>query len=555
MPKLKRSIRATIGDTNVGEPSTEDMTVVKDPKDNPTDDQYTSSAVLLGLIIILGATLRFYDLGTESYWFDEIYSLHSAQESLAWHIKSIISVGNAPIYPILSHFWMNAFGSSETAFRSLSALAGIGCIVVMYLVARELFGRKVALVSAFLMSISEFQIYYSQEARYYSVFLLVTLFSFFYFIRALRSGRLSYFALYALSSVLMYYSHTFGLFVLVAQSLYFLLQWNRYRTVKMLWLSCQMVIVLAIAPGLFGSVKGPLSTEAHNIATGTKYWPPDPTLLDVLRIVLKYLFPGRHGLGWTMIALNSLAGMAFFVIGALFFAVLKGKNRSQASPEGRISRVKVSSNNSSELLLVVCWFLCPIILLYISSKLISPMFIPRYVVSASPAFYLLVALGIMMLSKVVPVLVSLGTLMVLIAPGLQGYYSKDVKEQWREVARYVEENSKKEDSVIFAPDEEGQSKCFYWYYRGNLHSCGIDVNLRNNEAAIADELARCTAGSKRFWLIVRGHSTVKEPFRAFFLDRERANKGISLIQHQEFVLISVYLFAIANQCMRSRGSF
>jgi len=199
------------------------MSVLRTLKNKPTFDQHLASILLPCLVIILGAALRFYDLGTESYWHDEVIMLHVAggdPESILVEVQD----GRPPVYVLLAHLGMQVFGATEVATRFPSALAGIASIAAMYAVGSQLFGKRVGLLSAFLMAISEFQIRYSQDFRYYSVFVLITLFSFFFFVKALKERRISHFVLHVLANVFLFYTHTFGVFVLVAPNLYFLLQ-------------------------------------------------------------------------------------------------------------------------------------------------------------------------------------------------------------------------------------------------------------------------------------------------------------------------------------------
>lgn len=141
-----------------------------------TIGQKLSHWFLLVFIILLAAALRFYDLGGESYWYDEVIMLRVAQDN----ILTIIEGGRPPIYIILAHFWIKLFGTEEVATRSLSAIFGVASIPLIYLIGKELFDRKVGLISAFLMAISQFQIYYSQDIRYYSLFVLMTLVSYYF---------------------------------------------------------------------------------------------------------------------------------------------------------------------------------------------------------------------------------------------------------------------------------------------------------------------------------------------------------------------------------------
>ena len=46
--------------------------------------KYLTPVVLLGIILLLGTALRFYDLGAESYWMDEMFSVVEGQQSI-WY--------------------------------------------------------------------------------------------------------------------------------------------------------------------------------------------------------------------------------------------------------------------------------------------------------------------------------------------------------------------------------------------------------------------------------------------------------------------------------------
>jgi 4-amino-4-deoxy-L-arabinose transferase-like glycosyltransferase len=505
-------------------------------------DQDRTFVLLLVLIVMLGAALRLYDLGAESYWFDEIIMVHTAGGNLE-SIWGETQVGRPPLYVILAHFWMQVFGTSEIATRSLSALAGIVSIIVMCAIGRELFGRKVGLLSAFLMTISEFQIHFSQEHRYYSIFLLMTLLSFFYYIRMLTGQRPIDSVLYVLASIMMFYSHTYGTFTLISQVVYFLLQWKKYERVRALWFLCQILILVSIGPGLFIATTKILLGRVADAAKDELMWQSEPTVWSLARTILKYVFPGRHNRSWEVPTL--LSGVAFFFVGTLFFYIWKGREKWFGSLEDLANAARGLSSKKTELLLVICWFICPILLPFALSKLITPMYISKYTIAASPAFYIFLALGVSEVGKVVPELISLGFLLILIVPGLQGYYVKDVKEQWREVATYIEENSVEDDVIVFAPDERGwQRKSFYWYYQGELSGCDITVNFINDDKLIECALAKCSSDAKRFWLVVRGPLAFTMPVKRFFV--ERNNKTFSMIREREFISISVYLFAIKN---------
>jgi uncharacterized membrane protein len=85
--------------------------------------KYFTPGVLLGLILLLGAALRFYDLGKESYWIDEMSTIIEAQQSLSRMITSG-RLDQPPAFYIPFHFWIRLFGSGEMHARMFSPGGG-----------------------------------------------------------------------------------------------------------------------------------------------------------------------------------------------------------------------------------------------------------------------------------------------------------------------------------------------------------------------------------------------------------------------------------------------
>ena len=174
--------------------------------------------ILILLICCLGFFLRFYDLGGESYWFDETMSLYFSQQDLGAILNPPSYEAHIPpLYYLLLHFWIGLFGTSEFAVRSLSAIFGSLSIFALYKLGKTLFNVKIAVYSSFILAISIFQIYFSQEARMYSLLTLTTLLSIFFFAKSLNENRPRFWVSYIIASILMLYSHAYGIFILILQ--------------------------------------------------------------------------------------------------------------------------------------------------------------------------------------------------------------------------------------------------------------------------------------------------------------------------------------------------
>jgi mannosyltransferase len=490
-------------------------------------NEKTAVGILLGIIVLLSLCLRFYDLGGESYWYDEVIMLDVAQADLS----SILHGGRPPVYVVLAHYWIELFGTSEEATRSLSALVGVLCIPIIYLIGKRLFSRNVGIISAFLMAISQFQIYYSQDIRYYSLFVLMTLVSYYFFVIALRNRNIINLALYVLTTVLLFYTHTFGVFVIAAQNLYFLLRWRCHRNLAVNWIIGQAIILFAIMPKILRSIGKVVEGKA-----GSMRWLPEPSPWSPLITIRNFI-----GAGLDYPSLNTvIIGVSFFVVATGAYILWVGKERWLASVGDLLSGFKSVMSKGNELLLLVLWITIPILLPLLLSKIFGPMYHHRYMISASPAFYFILAFLVARLGKVVPELISLGLVVIVVTPGLLEFYASPVREQWREAAEYVEDKSTIDDVIIFADGGTSQNRrTFDWYYKGDLSKCGINMYSKDY-ASIDREFMKCKKDAGRFWFVVREVPYPAPYLTDYFLNNTKRN--IKLITERRFTKITVYLF-------------
>lgn len=498
----------------------------------------------LFLIILLGTFLRLYNLGIESFWFDEIYTVHQVSQDSQTLIHQLIIQGDLTrnaIYYLLAHFWVLPYGVTEVSIRSLSALFGVLSIGMMYLVGNALFGTQVGLLSSFLMAISTFQIQHSQDARFYSLFVLLTLVSLYFYILAIKTKQLWLWIISSLINILLFYTHTYAIFVFAVEYIHYFIYWKNNKDALIQWVTSQTLLIFTIVVGFI-----PMLREEGSVVGLSKglAWITVPSFRDLLRTVYGYLFPQNYQHSWLFISASFFAATVFFIIGIFSFNIRRIRNRSFAELRNWVRNTQFLPPISSELILVAIWLIFPVMLPFIYSRLFSPIFADRYMICAAPAFYLLIAIAILRVSRVIPISLSLGALMIVIIPGLQDYYVSDINEQWREVGAYVQENGYPNDVIVIAPDANGyQTKSFDWYYQGALPSCGIS-SIIDKEQEIARILADCTMTHDRFWVVMRGPPEVVSRFKSFILNPNLTT--IQLINERHFVEISVYLFDLSR---------
>ena len=126
-------------------------------------------------ITVLGGLLRFATLGEQSFWLDEAFTADLVSRSFGDMLDGIaFSESTPPLYYALAWGWSRTFGITEFPLRSLSALLGTAAIPVAYALGAELRSRSEGLALAALAATSPLLVWYSQEARSYSLLFLLT---------------------------------------------------------------------------------------------------------------------------------------------------------------------------------------------------------------------------------------------------------------------------------------------------------------------------------------------------------------------------------------------
>jgi mannosyltransferase len=176
--------------------------------------------VVAGLTAV-AALLRFVTLGMQSYHHDEIVT---ATRILGGNFSQAMNaVGYSesapPLYYALAWVWTQVTGTGELGLRSISALAGVATVPVAYLIGRELRGHRAGILSAALVAVNPMLLWYSQEARAYSLLALLCALSLLYCVRALRGGQRNDVVLWGAFSALALATHYFAVFPLVAEVL------------------------------------------------------------------------------------------------------------------------------------------------------------------------------------------------------------------------------------------------------------------------------------------------------------------------------------------------
>ena len=163
------------------------------------------------LILLLAAVIRFTGLVKRDFWYDEAFTGIAAKESFHDMTVMIINDVHPPLYYLALKAFASFFSYSVFGIRLFSAIFGVLCVWAVYLVAKELFNRSVALWSAFVVAVSPFAIQYSQEARMYSMLVFLILISAYFFLKGLDTKKIKYFVLWGFFMGLSMLTHYMGI--------------------------------------------------------------------------------------------------------------------------------------------------------------------------------------------------------------------------------------------------------------------------------------------------------------------------------------------------------
>jgi len=179
-----------------------------------------SGRVAFWLILGLAALLRFYRLGAEGFWLDEVLSLEQAPASVwnavvdFWLLRGLgRRISLLPLGIVLQ------LGDSEFVARLPYAIFSILDVAALYLVVRRLRDARTARLAMLLLALSPLHIWYAQEVRWYAQWSLCTTLTFLALVHAWKDGRRTAWWGYVAATVANFTTFVLSVLVVVIQGL------------------------------------------------------------------------------------------------------------------------------------------------------------------------------------------------------------------------------------------------------------------------------------------------------------------------------------------------
>jgi mannosyltransferase len=475
-----------------------------------------AAVVLVLLVVALGACLRLYRIGAQPLWVDEAASLRFARGSLSqlWSWSTLTDPGNPPLYYSLLHGWL-VLGDNEASLRLLSALFGVLTIPLVYALGRTIRDHRLGIVTALLFAISPFQVWYSQEARAYSLLTLGATSAMLGVANLLRhperSGNVREAApawlAYVVGTAVALLAHDTAVFLPIGANVLMLGWWwvreREPRGFLRNWLLAQLAVLCLWSTWLPAFVQQVIHGDSYS-------WIPRPTVGSVLS--------GAYALYGGVVRATP------YQVEVLVVLVLGGLGLWSWQHDRRWIAFAVIFGIATPLgeLIVSLW---------------RPIFLTQTLIWAAVPLYLTIAAGLLCLR---PRSVARGALVVLVAMtgfGLRSYYFLHDKEAWDQAAAYVDQRLQPGDAIVFSV---GFLQIPFDYYYSAPPTYSVpEIGLTGSSTdtfAVLDE----TRTRTRVWLIV---SHLQPSTDAVIASLEDAGR---LAGAAQFTEVDVYLYEIGQ---------
>ncbi|HEV3100713.1 MAG TPA: glycosyltransferase family 39 protein [Candidatus Dormibacteraeota bacterium] len=169
----------------------------------------------------LALALRVYRLDARSLWLDEILTSQPAHLSgpgdvVAW---SKAALNQMPLFYMFTWF-LGHWSDTGVVLRLPALIFGTLLVPSVFVLGRSLFGTLAGLVAGLLTAVMPFAVWYSQEARAYTLLMLLTTLQMYFAFAAVKRGRAINWVGLAGFTILNLYTHYVAIFATVAMAVY-----------------------------------------------------------------------------------------------------------------------------------------------------------------------------------------------------------------------------------------------------------------------------------------------------------------------------------------------
>ena len=381
--------------------------------------------LLVAVPTAVAAFVNFLWIGRQSLWMDEGFTAQmvTGPWSEFWRQIFTFGDGNAVGYYLLLRLW--PFHEDEAGLRSLSALCIVASVPLVFWIGRQLGGRAAGWWAACFFALWLTIVEYGQEARSYSLLILITLAATAALLKATRTDGPRWWIAYGVLLGLGMYVHMFAALMVLPHVVWIAVRRPPIRRV-------------ALAAGIAALVAAPMLVYlAHYGNNGIIAWISRPTL----------------GSLWDEVIVP-LSGYSYYKLAALVLAVLG------------LGAVVVLRQRAElpAFALLVTWACAPLLVALAYSLLAHPVLLARYVIYVIPAWALLLGVAIAKIPVRVASVVAGVVVLAICARSMERYYAGGAfpKAEIREAAALVASQTRPGDAVV---ELSGLQPALDYYWR------------------------------------------------------------------------------------------
>ena len=382
------------------------------------------------LIIFAGLLIRLININ-QSLWLDEATTAIVAKMPLYdFFTKFMPADFHPPLYYVVIHFWSLVAGYSEVALRIPSVIFGGLTIYLVYLISKELKFKNIFLASLYLAT-SGLHIYYSQEARMYSLATFLVSLIVYLFIK-------KKWVLFSIGLVALFLSDYLAILILPSLIFYAVLERKNLKNILLSCLPLFLTFLLWFPTFSKQLMSGIVLKTSHS-----SWW----NLLGPVTLKNIGLIPTKFIIGRVSIDNKLLYAVLIIILLVIFgYLISKAKNK-----------------------MIWSWFGVSLVLGITLSFFIPTLTYFRYLFIL-PAFYLLLAEGqnIVLTGKLQVLSVVIILFVNILTSGVYLFNPRFHRENWREAARQIE--TKK---IIFPSNS--QKEALIYYSEAGIHGKGNQI--------------------------------------------------------------------------------
>jgi uncharacterized membrane protein len=378
------------------------------------------------VVVCIGLWFRWVGIDAQSMWADEGYTSWLTKYSLSAILTVLPTDDHPPLYYFLLHLWRGLFGNSVVAMRSLSVVSSTLCLPVMYLLARRIFqSRLCGLIVLAFASISYFPIWYAKEVRCYAFLELASCVCIYCMILALEKPTVARLLLVSVCVTAILYTHTMALFYLPGIVIFWLCYPSRLDLRGRLK---HAALIAGIALLLYAPWIRTLWTQIRSVHSG--FWPAKPTFSTVLNTICLYCGVATEDLQAALRAhlpptklFGFLTWMPLVML-ALGIGFVQGITSKEADVRRKVLAISAFST-------------LPIFLVFLDSRILTPVFITRVFIGAGVFLPLLLCFPVAFSKNWSIYLRVAPAVVILMIAALSLSVQRAQRDDWRGITRYV----------------------------------------------------------------------------------------------------------------------